>query len=105
MARLRTIGSGGQRFIDWFLRSRVTGKITVAQIPNAPLWVFILASAAHFFISTKGTPSAVLSWVGICALGIWAVIEIGWGVNPFRRLLGLVVLLGEVAMRFHSLVP
>jgi hypothetical protein len=84
--------------VDWAFRDRRTGRIVVAQWPNLPLGLWLGATAAQ---SLFDTGEAVLGTVGAVALGWWAVAEVGWGVNPWRRLLGTVVLAGLAA----SLVP
>jgi len=94
-------GWGGQTrrvvVIDWALRDRRTGRIVVAQWPNLPLVVWLVATAVGALLEPRGVGGAVTRTVGTLALGWWAVAEIGWGVNPWRRLLGAVVLAGQVA--------
>jgi SAM-dependent methyltransferase len=79
-------------FIDWFLRDRETGKIVIAQWPNVPLLVFLVATAVRLVFSPSGALGTVVSVVGTVALALWAGDEIVRGVNPFRRILGGVVL-------------
>jgi hypothetical protein len=79
-------------FIDWFLRDRETGKIVIAQWPNVPLLVFLVATAVRLVFSPSGALGTVMSVVGTVALALWAGDEIVRGVNPFRRILGGVVL-------------
>ena len=47
----------------------------------------------------SGTVADVLHWTGTGALIWWAIAELLQGVNPFRRLLGAVVLVGLVVSR------
>ncbi len=72
-----------------FFRNPDTGRIVVAQWPNAPLWVFIVATLLRW------------SLVAYVALAVWAVLEVVKGESPFRRVLGGVVLtvatIGRVA--------
>ena len=82
--------------IDWTFRDRRTGRITVAQFPNLPLWVF-LATALLRQTGIGGTSRSVVSWIGVVALGWWAIDEIVRGVNPFRRVLGAFGLLAAVS--------
>jgi hypothetical protein len=80
------------RAFDWVFRSRETGDIVIAQWPNVPLAVFIVARGLDWLVD-PGTPwSTVLSVVGTVALVWWAVDEIVRGVNPWRRFLGAGVL-------------
>ncbi len=101
---VNTVADGAQRCFNWFFCSRVTGRITVVQLPNPPLWVFIIATAARLILHPSGLALMVMAIVSAAALMIWAVIEICWGVNPFRRTLGAVVLIAEISMQALSLV-
>lgn len=74
--------------IDWLFRDRETGRIVLAQLPNAPLIVFVVARVADRVIDPS---TAALRWVGTGALLWWAADEILRGVNPWRRILGAVV--------------
>jgi hypothetical protein len=74
---------------DWLFRDRQTGRITVAQFPNFPLWVFLIAVALRWIVR-RGTPArTTVEWIGQTALAWWALDEVFRGVNPWRRLLGL----------------
>lgn len=101
---MQSLARSAHRFFNWFFRSRVTDKITVVQLPNAPLWVFIVATIARLILRPSGLALTVMTVVGTAALMVWAVMEVGWGVNPFRRTLGAAVLIAEVAMQVLSLV-
>jgi hypothetical protein len=79
-------------FLDWCFRSRVTGRITIAQFPNTALWLFLAASLAAWELQ----PGSILTVARVIAFGsgvYWAVDELLRGVNPWRRALGLTVLL------------
>ena len=76
--------------VDWIFRDRQTGRIVIAQRPNIPLFIWLVATAVSWFL--HGTAHTVVSGVGTVALVIWAVAEIARGVNPWRRTLGAVVL-------------
>jgi hypothetical protein len=73
--------------------NRRTGGITVAQWPNVALSVSIALSTARRLNIQKGTPETPLRDLSVVATIVWAVDELVRGVNPFRRILGLVVLL------------
>lgn len=77
--------------IDWLFRDRKSGRIVVAQWPNLALlvWLGAKATAALFDVDTGIVATAALGW--------WAVDEIVRGVNPWRRMLGAVVLAGLLA--------
>jgi hypothetical protein len=74
---------------DWFFRDRRTGRITVVQLPNPPLWIFLLTVAVRRVAAPSGTVRTVVDAVGVASLAWWAVDEVYRGVNPWRRLLGL----------------
>jgi hypothetical protein len=76
--------------LDWLLCDRTTGRWTVMQRPNLPLVLFVVLRIGALVIG--GRVGNVLQWVGTAALAWWAVDEITRGVNPFRRILGAVVL-------------
>ncbi len=76
----------------WWFTNRSTGQITVAQLPNLALVVFIVAAVAGRILDHHHQVSRVLSDVATGAIVLWALDEILRGVNPWRRALGLVVL-------------
>jgi len=84
---------GGRRGpVDWLFRSRVTGRITIAQFPNAALWVWLAATVLQRFWDPRVAGHDVLRWVSTGGLVVWAGDEVLRGVNPFRRMLGAGVL-------------
>lgn len=85
-----------KRAFDWLFRNRRTDEITIAQFPNAPLLIWFAATAAQWVAEPKGDVGTALSAIGTAALTWWAIDEIARGVNPFRRMLGAVVLVGIV---------
>ena len=74
---------------DWLFRNRRTNEITIAQFPNAALWVFFATVVLRWIVDADGDLHRVVSWIGVIALAWWAVDEVVRGVNPWRRLLGL----------------
>ena len=82
-----------KRGVDWLFRSRKTGKITIAQLPNLSLALFGVLRIALLLLAPHGAVREGLSWAGTVVLGWWAVTELVQGVNPFRRVLGTVVLI------------
>ena len=78
--------------IDWLFRNRQTGALTVAQVPNAPLIVFIVAAGARWIFHPTGTLGTILNVVATLGLVVWAGDEVIRGVNPWRRMLGAGVL-------------
>lgn len=83
--------------VDWVFRDRRTGRIVIVQWPNAALVVWLAATVARRLLGLDGGWDAALQVIASLALGWWTLDEIGRGVNPWRRLLGAVVLGGLVA--------
>jgi hypothetical protein len=65
----------------------------VVQWPNIPLAAYLLATVIHTVFRFGSAGSTVVAAVALAALVLWAVLEVAWGVNPFRRGLGSVVLI------------
>jgi hypothetical protein len=78
--------------LDWAFRSRETGRLTFAQVPNVPLWTWIASALVHRFLGLPHDADRVVSVVGTIALVVWALDELLRGVNPWRRFLGAGVL-------------
>ena len=97
---IATISRASRRASGWLFRDRRTGRIVVAQPPNAPLLVFLGATAVRVLVHPHGAVGTVVSAVGTVALAWWSVDEVLRGVNPFRRVLGAVVLAGVVVRLF-----
>ncbi len=82
--------------IDWLFRNRRTGKLTIVQLPNVPLALFAIAWLARRLAHASGALNTALAVLAAVALVVWAGDEILRGVNPWRQLLGGVVLVAEV---------
>lgn len=93
-----------RRAFDWLFRDRSTGRVVIAQWPNLPLIVFLVAAAIRRFASPEGAVDTVVSLVATAAIVWWSVDEVARGVNPFRRLLGGVVLVATVVGLVAALV-
>lgn len=61
---------------------------TVAQSPNPPLFIALLALIAGWFLDEGTTPWGASRAVFFVATAIWAWQELADGVNGFRRVLG-----------------
>ena len=83
--------------VDWLFRNRQTGQITIAQLPNVPLAVFLTAATVRSLSDPSGWPGTALRATATTALVWWAVDELLRGVNPWRRLLGGAVLAAQLA--------
>jgi len=75
----------------WWFESRETGRVTFAQFPNWPLFAIGAGLLARLIVNES-------SWVygvaggAITALWLfWGADELFRGVNPWRRLLGALV--------------
>lgn len=51
-----------------------------------------------------GMVEEIISWLGWVSIVLWAGLEVWWGVNYFRRLLGLMVLFMVIFSRFWLLI-
>jgi hypothetical protein len=65
----------------------------VAQAPNAPLIVALVAGVAGFFLDDGSTADDVARSILYVGLTVWAYEEAANGVNGFRRALGIAGLL------------
>lgn len=65
-------------------------KIVLGQIPNLPILVFAAAKLMQLLVN--GNVSEIFARIGFGALFVWAWLEFLDGVNAFRRILGLMVL-------------
>jgi hypothetical protein len=75
--------------VNWLFRNRQTNRITIAQFPNAALWIFLVAVALRVVFPADAGARIYLDWIRVVALAWWAIDELAQGVNPWRRLLGL----------------
>ena len=87
------------RLIDWFWRDRQTDRIVVAQWPNLWLWIFAVASLVELIANAAGPTGIAAHFASMAFLLIWAGDEMLRGVNPWRRCLGVAVLIG-VTLKF-----
>ena len=71
------------------------GKVVIWQLPNAPLWIWIISTGVGWWL--HGGPKLVVGIIGSLALAIWAILELGWGSTLFRRILGVVVLVAVIS--------
>jgi hypothetical protein len=68
------------------------GNFVVWQRPNLLLWAWIIAMVLNIILP-DGSLIRITSLAGGIAIFVWAALELGWGVNYFRRTLGACVLL------------
>lgn len=77
------------------------GNIVIAQPPNLPLIIWIVASLLKLIVTTEKI-NLGLDLVAFGTLFTWAWEELFQGVNYFRRALGLIVLVGLIASKIQS---
>ncbi|WP_151081818.1 hypothetical protein [Nocardioides cynanchi] len=78
----------------WFRSS--DGRLTLWQLPNPALWVW-LAALVLGRLDLSAAHATAVDGVRHGALIVWALDEVVRGSSPFRRVLGAVVLVAQVA--------
>jgi hypothetical protein len=76
--------------IDYLFKCK-DGKYVVFQFPNLPLMVAIFAYGLRLIIPAQPY-SNILNVLFNTAIIIWAILEVLWGINLFRRLFGAIIL-------------
>lgn len=89
-----------RRGVDWLLRDRTTGRIVLAQWPNPPLGIYLVAVCIRRFADPSGSARALVDAVAVVSILWWGVDEVARGVNPFRRILGGTVIAATLAGAF-----
>jgi hypothetical protein len=87
----------GRRAVRWMFVNRRNGRLTVAQWPNIYLSVFIVLTLALRIFHPTGGIDQLVRGIAEATLLVWAADETIRGVNPFRRILGLVVIAVTIA--------
>jgi hypothetical protein len=75
------------------------GNIVIAQKPNLPIILWLVATLLKLFLFTAGNIHVLLEAIAFGSLFTWGWLELFDGVNYFRRSLGLIVLLGIIALQ------
>lgn len=88
----KSLAQRGSLF-DRIFRTR-SGEIVIAQVPNAPLVVVMVAFLVQLF--TTGLVSKIANITFVVAAVVWAGWELISGVTWFRRGLGAAVLLAII---------
>lgn len=94
--------TAGGRVVDWLFRNRETGGLTIAQLPNLPLALFLGFAVIRRIAGPEGGLGTLLAVGATVSLVWWAGWEVVDGVNPWRRILGggvLAVTLAGLAVR------
>jgi hypothetical protein len=74
------------------------GKVVIWQMPNLPLWGWIVFTILSIVVS-KGKLHTAFKYVSTISLAIWAIMEIAKGASYFRRFLGFVVAVWIIVSR------
>lgn len=82
-------------FLHWYFYSPEHDRYVVAMFPNLLLFGFLGARVLEWAVRSNSLVESLLQWVGTGCLVAWALDELVRGVNPFRRTLGLAVLLWQ----------
>lgn len=78
--------------VRWWFEDRTTGRITIAQFPNWPIFAVAGAWVVER-IAEENSSVADAAGIATTALWVfWGTDELLRGVNPWRRLLGAAVL-------------
>lgn len=76
------------------------GRLVIYQRPNVWLIAWAVMDVASIFAPYKKI-SGITWLLGAVALTVWALLELFKGVNYFRRILGLVVLIVIMVSLFN----
>ncbi|HET6924329.1 MAG TPA: hypothetical protein VFH39_00680 [Candidatus Saccharimonadales bacterium] len=76
-------------FDKWFKDKQ--GRLAIGQKPNLPIIVWAIAELLAWPFS--GRAEHFFAMLAFGALFTWAWLEIRWGINRFRRLLGAAVMI------------
>lgn len=88
----------------WWFENRKTGEITVAQFPNWPLWAIGGGWLVRLAFDDGSTPHDVVGWAIHGLWLYWGTDELVRGVNPWRRLLGVTVIVWQTISIVTTLV-
>ncbi len=77
------------------------GRIVIWQMPNQ--WLLGWAGMTVLSLLFSGRVADIFSWIASASLITWAFFEISQGVNYFRRIFGLVILVFSIASVIKSL--
>lgn len=77
------------------------GNLVIAQKPNLPILVWLIATLLKLFLPREGNLYLGLDAIAFGSIFTWAWLELFDGVNYFRQTLGLVVLLIIIASKLQ----
>ena len=64
----------------------------MAQWPNIPLFVLVALTLGSHIVHPRGSAGVLTRVLSVVTLLVWAFDELVRGVNPFRRILGCLVI-------------
>lgn len=84
-------------YCDWLFRDLTTrrGKYVIAEVPNFPLILFMIAIVLAVFFN-PGVPQNTVFVVALAALVYWGFQEARSGRSRFRKLLGILAIVSVV---------
>jgi hypothetical protein len=80
----------------WCFEDRRTGRITIAQFPNWPLFAIAVAWLVGRVVSDGSAVADVAAATMVGLWLFWGADELIRGVNPWRRMLGAGVIAWQV---------
>jgi len=92
------MAENNQKFIDRCIKDK-NGKVVLGQSPNIPIVIFISLTLCSFILP-EGQAKATVSQLATCFAVVWAYLEITQGVNYFRRVLGIIIMIFVVVNMF-----
>jgi hypothetical protein len=81
--------------LRWWFENRETGAITVAQFPNWPLFAIGVGWLVGRVVDEGSRPHDVAGAAVTVLWLYWAADEVLRGVNPWRRLVGALVIVWQ----------
>ena len=94
--RTSSAPGGGPLSWRWWFENRHTGEITIAQNPNWPLFAIVGTWIVRLIATDGSTVHDIAGWLGIGLWIYWGMDEVIRGVNPWRKVLGGVMVLVQV---------
>jgi hypothetical protein len=75
------------------------GNVVIIHPPNIPITVWAISSILKLVVD-NGNLYGNLDAISFGAIFVWSLMELFQGVNTFRRILGLVVLIATIFAKF-----
>ncbi len=97
---MASIGANLRTGLRWWFENRETGRITIAQFPNWPLFAIAAASVLGRLADDGSRPQEFAAAASTLLWLYWGGDEVLRGVNPWRRLLGSLVIVWQLISLF-----